>query len=52
MLKNDILQKNIALKSVLFVVGFWTIVSIYMAGIYRLINTIDLTAIISRLLGN
>ena len=40
-------EKTIGIRSVFFVIGFWTVTALLFIGLYRLFDTIDIRAIMS-----
>lgn len=50
-MQANTLSKGTIVKSILFVIGFWTIVGICMYWLYCLLEVVDITALITQLLG-
>lgn len=50
-MQADVLTKRTIVKSILFVIGFWSFVGALMYGMIHLLHAVDLTAIATRALG-
>ena len=50
-MQADTLTKRTIVKSILFVIGFWSFVGALMYGMIRLLDAVDVTAIATRVLG-
>lgn len=51
-MQTNTLTKRTIVKSVLFVIGFWTFVGALMYGMIRILQTVDVTAIATQVLGS
>ena len=50
-MQADTLTKRTIVKSILFVIGFWSFVGALMYGMIRLLDAVDVTAIATQVLG-
>ena len=50
-MQADTLTKRTIVKSILFVIGFWSFVAALMYGMVRLLQVVDVTSIATRVLG-
>lgn len=50
-MQADTLTKRTIVKSILFVIGFWSFVGALMYGMINLLQAADVTAIVAQILG-
>lgn len=50
-MQSNAITKRTMLRSILFVIGFWSFVAALMYGMVRLLQAVDATAIATRVLG-